>query len=150
MSSSRQAIAGSFETAGSFVTANLDGLDAETASRPAGPGGSHAHWVLGHIVYWRNQLAGMLGGTPIWGAGEHEEFRGVQKGDVPDSLGRDFAGLQGDFAEVSDRLGAALEGCSDESEALGMATFLALHEAYHAGQLAVFRRQAGLAGAVGQ
>lgn len=148
--SERTTIADSFGTTESFIRANLDSLEAKAASEVVAPGASDAHWVLGHIVYWRSQLTGMLGAEPLWAADAYPEFRGVVKGTRPDTLGRDFAELLDDFALVTDRLTSAFAKADDDSEALPTARFLALHEAYHAGQLGVFRRMAGLSGAVGQ
>lgn len=150
MSDRRKIIAESFETVSSFVRANLDGMNADDVTKPSGEGGTNAQWVLGHIVYWRSHVAGMLGGPRLWGEGEHDEFRGTTKGDAPDSLPRTFNQLREDFDAVTEQLMTTLDGASDEAEALEMASFLTLHEAYHAGQLGLFRRIAGLSGAIGK
>ena len=89
--SDRNALSQSFRTVESFIRANLADLTDDHVHETTAPGASDAHWVLGHVVYWRSQLAGMLGGDPLWSADDYPEFRGVEKGDRPESLGRPFA-----------------------------------------------------------
>ena len=143
-------VAGSFAMTRTFIEANLNGMDADAAGLSAGDGGSSAHWVLGHVVYWRNRAVGMLGGEPLWAEGQNEEFRGVDKGDLTGSPGRPFTTLRDDLAAVSERLDAALEGAEPSDEVLQGLSFLATHEAYHSGQFGIFRRLAGLTGAIGK
>ncbi|MEQ9398300.1 MAG: DinB family protein [Longimicrobiales bacterium] len=142
--------AGSFALSKTFIDANLAGMSPDQARLSAGDGGSTAQWVLGHLVYWRSQVVGMLGGTPLWGEGEHEEFRGVERADLSGAPGRTFSELQSDLAQVTRRLDAAFEGAEPSGDLIGTLQFLAAHEAYHAGQLGVFRRLAGLPGAIGK
>lgn len=145
-----RSLAGSFGLTRSFIDANLGGMDAAMAAIPSGEGGGSAHWVLGHIVYWRNEAVGMLGGTPIWSEADAQEFRGVQKGDAPSDLSRSFDQLRADLDTVSDRLVEALESSDADDQLLDTVAFLATHEAYHSGQLGIFRRLAGLKGVIGQ
>ena len=143
-------IAASFGTSTSFLEANLTGLGEESASVSGGAGGSTAHWVLGHVVYWRNQLLVALGAAALWSEDAHPDLRGVERGDLVAPPTRSFAQLLADLERTTGLLDAALRGCDDGAEALQMAAFLASHEAYHAGQLGVLRRVVGLPGGVGQ
>ena len=143
-------LAGAFALSKSFIDANLAGMSPDHARLSAGDGGSTAQWVLGHIVYWRNQAVGMLGGTPLWGDGEHDDLRGVERADLSGEPDRTFPELQSDLAQVTRRLDEAFEGAPLSDDLVGTLQFLAAHEAYHAGQLGVFRRLAGLPGAVGK
>jgi uncharacterized damage-inducible protein DinB len=93
----------------------------------------------------------MLGREPIWDAEAHPELKGVKKGDLPAGVEPDLATLRQALDEVSRRLAAALEGAIEvNEERLGALTFFATHDAYHTGQLGVFRRMAAMPGAIGQ
>lgn len=143
-------IAQSYRQSRKFIDANLQGVEPETARVAVADGGSTFEWVLGHIVYWRNQAVAMLGAAPLWPTDGLSEFRGVDKGDCPDSLPRSLVELTTDLDEVTVRLDRALDDPRPEGDVWDTLTFLALHEAYHAGQLGLLRRAAGLPGGMGR
>lgn len=138
---------------------NLEGMTArDSLVQPPG-GGNCANWILGHLVNVHNELAGVLGVAPVWEAPELERAGPEPIREAEGAL--DWEELVARFAEAEPRLGAALEGLSDEAlaeviptPAFGdtprgvlLATIL-FHQAYHAGQLATARRLAGLPGAI--
>lgn len=150
MSVATDSLKSSFAMLGAMTTANLQDVTPQLAEQRPVEGANNAHWVLGHVVYWRSRMLEMLGGEPVWREGEYREFEGMQKGPPPTELGRGFEDLEADFADAQARTLEAVEAASDlppeTRDGLGS---LVLHEAYHVGQLGLLRRTMGLEGAIG-
>jgi len=130
-----------------LLTQNLEGVDERLAHLRPGEGNAIA-WSLGHIVYWRQAVIGMLGGTPVWGDGEAEGFKGVSR-DRPATIDKGWPELLDAYEESQSRLTQALDaGALPDPDALLGISQLQCHEAYHVGQIAMARRVAGLPGVV--
>lgn len=149
MSVTTDALRSSFAVLDFMTRANLTGVTADSAGiRPADQA-KNALWILGHIVYWRSRILELLGSEPVWGEGTKPEFRGVKLGNPPVAVDRDFDSLLGDLEAARSATDRALEGDVPEEVHADLLS-LALHEAYHVGQLGLLRRSMGLVGAVGE
>lgn len=141
------------------VGANLaDMSESQSLLQPPG-GGNCANWILGHLTAVHNQLARLLGAAPVW-----EDPQLARAGFEP-IVGPEQA-IPWDvmvkrFLESEDRVVSAVEGLGDAEmraavpDPFGGTTargdllaIIGFHQAYHAGQLAMSRRLAGLPGAV--
>jgi hypothetical protein len=131
----------------SLLSKNLDGVtDALAVVRP-GDGNAIA-WSLGHIVYWRQAILGMLGASPVWREGECEGFKGTSRA-LPATIDRGWADLLEAYRESHVRLLEALtDRPAQAAEAVQGLSQLQCHETYHIGQIALARRVAGLPGAI--
>jgi len=123
------------------------------------PAGHTPRWIVGHIAATRNRMAAMLG-VPV-AASPWEGFfaRGTSPADVPADL--DMAEVLASFHTTQAAMAAAWETVTAETLArplgrtmpdgtttvAGGVGFLVWHEAYHLGQLGLFRRLAGKGGA---
>jgi uncharacterized damage-inducible protein DinB len=130
----------------SLLTKNLEGVTEVLATTRPGDGNAIA-WSLGHIVYWRQAILGMLGGRPVWQDGDAEGFKGTSR-DLPATIDKSWAEISEAYRESHDRLLAALAAGDPEPEALKGLTQLQCHETYHVGQIALARRVIGLPGAI--
>jgi uncharacterized damage-inducible protein DinB len=132
--------------------------DEELVRQPAGVP-NHAAWTLGHIIHSCEALAGELGVAP-WLPGDWESRFGY--GSSPTAAVAEYpskAELLAMLAEASGRLREALlamdeaaltEPLPDEevqkllpTKGHAILQIVAGHTAYHAGQLAVWRRAIG-------
>lgn len=135
--------------------------DEEMIMQPSGVP-NHAVWTLGHVIHSCQAIAGELGVRP-WLAEDWESYFGY--GSSPNDvitlphLSKPL--LLASFAEASDRLRTALLA-TDESRLLeplpdakaceilptvghALLQVVSAHTAFHAGQLAVWRRAIGRA-----
>jgi hypothetical protein len=133
----------------------LDGVDDERARRRVGDATNSIAFVAGHLVESRHALAGGLGVPGDSAVADLlRDARGIA--DLPELP--TVAELLLEWDAVSGRLKHAVEAMdaaaldapspqrfpvADESW-LGALAFLAQHEAYHIGQLALLRKHAGL------
>jgi uncharacterized damage-inducible protein DinB len=133
----------------------VDGIDDEAARVRLIDGGSHLHWLLGHLVASRDGLLERLGGQRVWDGATAASFdRGSEPdGPVVATIAEHLARLR----TQQDRIVEALATIGDEALArdAGRMTvgatieFLAWHETYHLGQAMLYRRAAGLASPIG-
>jgi hypothetical protein len=131
----------------SLLTKNLEGVTEALALARPGEGNPIA-WSLGHIVYWRQAVLGMLGGTPLWQEGDAEGFKGTTR-DLPATIDRDWAALLDAYQKSHARLIEALEHDPARATAAWKdASQLQCHETYHIGQIALARRVVGLPGVI--
>ena len=124
-----------------------------------GPGGSSSmNWILGHLIFYRGRITGMLGGTPVWPEGKGATY---SRGSKPDAgTAHPWGELLSDWVATEQALVAAIEAASNETLAEGMANpglpflgphttrahiaaALFSHETYHVGQLGTLRRALG-------
>jgi uncharacterized damage-inducible protein DinB len=141
-----------------FAAANVEAMTHEDSLvQPAA--GNCANWILSHLVYVHNNVMRMLGDDPVWMNDRLAAPQSAPIVDPEDAI--DWNALRDRFLGSRDRCMAAIERASDEllaemvpgptgtpvprAQLLG---FLALHQAYHAGQLGLTRRIAGLDGAI--
>lgn len=139
-----------------FLELNSAGLtDALAARRPA-EGLASAAWILGHLVWTRRHLLGLLGAPPpedpVWAP------YGRRGDGVSGSLA--YSDLLAAFRATDAPLKAALRAVPDwdrptmnpglkvEQPLEQVVAFLLSHESYHLGQIGILRRMLGLAGAI--
>ncbi len=141
------------------VAGNLEGMSARhSLVQPAG-GANCANWILGHLVSVQNGAAELAGAEPVW-----DDPRLRRAGFEPITSARDaidWDEMVDRLMDSEDRLVTAVSRLREEQLAeevpdpFGGTTsrgrllaVIAFHQAYHAGQLALARRAAGLAGAI--
>lgn len=145
-----------------YLTAkrNLEGVDAEASVHQPQPGGNCANWIVGHLVSVHNGVMGLVGESPVW---EHESLAGLDDAPItgPDEA-LDWDEMVASLIGSEDRLLTALDGLTEAqldedgfTDPFGnqvtrgeFLNLLAVHQNYHAGQLGLSRRLAGLAGAI--
>jgi uncharacterized damage-inducible protein DinB len=131
----------------SLLSRNLEGMTEHDALAKPGEGSAIA-WNLGHIVYWRQAVLGMLGGTPLWSEGEAEGFKGTSR-ELPATIDRAWLELLAAYRESHRRLLRALEVSAEPvPDVMKGASQLQGHETYHIGQIALARRVLGLPGVI--
>lgn len=142
-----------------MVEHNVDGMTHEhSLARPAA-GGNCANWILGHVVNVHNGVMEVLGEDPVW---ESEQLAraGFDPIEGPEEA-IEWDTLRDRFLGSRERCLAAVRALTDEALAedlpdpfggttsrAGLLTGLAFHQTYHAGQLGLARRFAGLAGVI--
>jgi uncharacterized damage-inducible protein DinB len=152
-----QALVKIFEMSHMALTRNLDGITHEESLHAPEPGGNSLNWVLGHLLWGRNQIFKLLDKPPVW---EPEKIARYARGSAP--VGPD------DHPESLEEIRAALErtqgplleflrSCSPEDLAkvdekgqslAQRLAMLAFHEGYHGGQAGLLRRLLGHEGAI--
>lgn len=139
---------------------NLAGMSHEDSLVQPTPGGNCANWILGHLTNVQNQMMQLLGEAPVWESPDLERA-GLDPITDPGAA-IDFNTMRDKFLGSAERCIAAIDGLTDEQLAEGgiphpfggettrgaLLALLSFHQAYHAGQLGISRRVAGLAGAV--
>lgn len=145
------------------VQANLDGVSHEDSLRSAAEGGNTINWVLGHMIHTRAAMLSLLGGEPQvgqrYGALYGRRSSPLAPGDdcePLDALRETWRASQAALLEKLEaadeaRLAASVPGLfePEKQEPVGVQlASLVFHESYHAGQLGVIRRNAGLEPAI--
>lgn len=149
-----------FATVYAMVAANTGGMShAESLAQPR-PSGNCANWILAHLIDVHNALMRILDEAPVW---EHDRLTRKTLFDPieGDDQAFDWQTMRERFAESRERCLAATSKLSADGLAqpmtgpfgepttlAGLLGTLAVHQTYHAGQLAVARRVAGLEGVV--
>lgn len=137
---------------------NLDGMNQEhSLAQPAG--GNCANWILGHLTNVQNGVMGLLEEQPVW---ESEQLKraGFDPITAP-SNAIEWNTLRDRFLGSKERCLAAVSRLTDPALAetvphpfggtcsrAELLNVLAFHQTYHAGQLAMARRAAGLEGVI--
>ncbi len=121
---------------------------------------NHAAWTVGHVIYSCQAIAGMLGATP-WLPETWESLFGYGSSprDAAHSAHASKEILMSRFADACDRLRSTLLGTEEgrlraslpgpesagtfATTADALLQIVAAHTAYHAGQLAAWRRAIG-------
>jgi hypothetical protein len=135
---------------------NLAGITEEEAlGQPRG--GNCINWLLGHIVLHRNLMLAELGQPAVW---DDDAQRRYERGSEPIRAAGDdvtpLTELRREFDRAHTLIETALREADPEvltlvgerSSTAQRLQFLALHEAYHVGQIALMRRIAGHTGAI--
>ena len=155
----QDAVAQNFGYTYMVAAANLDGMTHEQSLAQPPSGGNCANWILGHLTNVQNGVMQLAGEKPVW---ESEQLaRASFEPITGSSQAIDWNTMRDRFLGSKDRCLKAISALSDASLAEsvphpfgGMSTraellnTLAFHQAYHAGQLGIARRIAGLEGAV--
>jgi uncharacterized damage-inducible protein DinB len=133
----------------------LDGLTAEQGSTPVVPGGNTIAFLFAHLIDSRHFLLGLLG-SPISNPVQQalaEASSLAEIGELPA-----MPGLRDAWVTVSRQLERRLTTCDrtqldascssrlpgSDGTLEGAIAFLAQHDSYHLGQIAMLRRQHGL------
>lgn len=144
-----------------LVALNTEGMTAEDALVQPRPAGNCANWMLGHLTAAQNGVMWLAREAPVWDLEVLKPGRGQPPVTGPENA-LEWEELRSRFLASEDRCLAALgrltEADLDEAgftDPFGAActrgeflTLLAVHQLYHAGQLGIARRLAGLPGAI--
>ncbi len=138
------------------VDRNTDGITTEQSLVRFTGGSSNLSWLLGHMTASRDACTRLLGAQPLWPL-EHARRYG-RGSEVPEDQAAEPIGtLRQAFHESGQLFRQALEAASEEQlsrpnprnaeeRIIDALFFLVWHDTYHAGQTALYRRQAGLGG----
>jgi uncharacterized damage-inducible protein DinB len=138
---------------------NVGDMTQEQSLSQPSPGGNCANWILGHLTDVQNAAMNLVGENPVW---DSEELKRASYDPITGpARAIDWETMRSRFLESRERCLAAIQNLEDErlgdnvphpfggqtsrAELLAM---LAQHQMYHAGQLAMARRTAGLEGVV--
>lgn len=135
---------------------NSEGLTHEHSLEKLDEGGSNLNWLLGHMTASRDVCTRLLGAEATW---DKDHARKYGRGsEVPETgKAEPLEKLLAAVADSGERLRAALsEATMDQltrpnprnagERVIDAIYFLVWHDTYHAGQTALYRRLAGLAG----
>lgn len=139
---------------------NLDGFGPEDSVVQPSPDGNCANWILGHLIDVHNAAMGLVNESPVW---DSDELARTTEGPITcadEAL--DWSTMVAKLLESEPRFMAALDALSEEqldedgfTDPFGNAVtrgallnLLGVHQSYHAGQLGMSRRLAGLEGAI--
>jgi len=155
----QESIAHQFGLMFRVTASNLERMTPEQSLAQPSPGGNCANWILGHLTNVQNGVMQLVGEKPVW-----ESDQLARAGVEPitaKSNAIEWETMRDRFLGSRERCLKAISTLSDDAlkEQVphpfgGMTTreellyVLAFHQAYHAGQLAMSRRIAGLEGAV--
>ena len=142
------------------IARNVAGLTHADSLAPAAGGGNTANWILGHVVNVHNGVMRVIGAPPVWKSEQLERARFDHPiNEASDAI--DWDTLVERFNESRAACLGALAALSDEaleekmpdpfgrdSTRGGLLGTLAVHQCYHAGQLGMARRAAGLKTAI--
>jgi uncharacterized damage-inducible protein DinB len=155
----QQAIAHQFGLVYRMIEVNVEGMTAEQSLAQPSPGGNCANWIVGHLTNVQNGVMQVIGQTPVWESDQlanagWEPITGQREAIAWDTMRDRMLGSRdrcvaaisslGD-AQMAEQVPHPFGGSTSRAELLSL---LAFHQAYHAGQLGLARRVAGLEGAV--
>lgn len=155
----QQLLAEQFQRFYGVTRVNLaDVTAADSVAQPLG-GGNCLNWILGHLVNVQNGAMALLGIDAVW-QDPQLAWAGFQPITGPDGA-IDWDTMVARFFDSEQRCIEAITALTDDSLAepmpdpfghpstrAGILNLLAFHQAYHAGQLGLARRAAGLPGVV--
>jgi len=138
---------------------NTDGMSHEDSIRQPAPAGNCANWILGHLTDVQNEAMKLLGLDPAW---DSASLQRTADPITTEAEAIDWDAMRRAFLASEERCLAAIEALPPEKldeagypNPLGgemtfgeLLNFLGFHQCYHAGQLGVARRVAGLDGAI--
>jgi uncharacterized damage-inducible protein DinB len=139
---------------------NLEGLTEEASLKQPSPEGNCANWVLAHLLWVQNSIMGLVNESPAWDNDDLERTRHDPVTCAEEAF--DWETMVTKLSESEPRFMAALDALDDDAlddegftDVFGRDTtrggllgLLAFHQNYHAGQVALSRRMAGLPGAI--
>lgn len=155
----QEALAQHFAAFYQVTAANTAGMTHEQSLIQPLPGGNCANWILGHLVRTHNSVMKLLGEAPVWDSDQltragFDPITGATNAIDWDTL-RDrllgskdrclAAAMSQSDAALAESIPNPFGGTATRAEMLHL---LAFHQAYHAGQLAISRRAAGLEGVI--
>lgn len=142
------------------IAMNTDGMSHEDSIRQPSPGGNCANWILGHVTDVQNEVMKLLGEAPAW---DSESLKRTKNPITGAENAIDWDAMRREFLSSEARCLSAIDGLAAEKldepgypHPLGgevtfgeLLNFLAFHQIYHAGQIGLARRLAGLDGVIG-
>lgn len=155
----QQAIAHQFGLVYRMIEVNVEGMTAEQSLAQPSPGGNCANWIVGHLTNVQNDLMKAIGQAPVWESDQlahagWEPITGKGQAIAWDTLRDRILGSRDrcvaaisslSDAQMAEQVPHPFGGTTSRAELLSLVAF---HQAYHAGQLGIARRVAGLEGAV--
>lgn len=153
------AIQAQYRLAYRTIAMNTEGMSHEDSVRQPSPGGNCANWILGHVTAVQNEVMKLLGEAPAW---DSEALDRTERPITSEAEAIDWDAMRKAFLASEKRCLAAIERLTDEKldepgypNPLGgelrfgeLLNFLAFHQCYHAGQIGMARRVAGLEGVI--
>ncbi len=104
------------------------------------------NWILGHMVYIRNTILGLLGLPPLAEEKMRDVYgRGVVQPDMSKAMNLEL--LKKMYLDSQPYIMQGLERVKEEA-ILEQLTFMGFHEAYHLGQIGLLRKMLGKEGAI--
>lgn len=142
------------------IDMNTEGMSHEDSIRQPSPGGNCANWILGHLTDVQNEVLKLLEEEPAW---DSESLERTKSPITTADEAIDWDAMRRAFLASEPRCLAAIDGLPAEKldepgypHPLGgevtfgeLLNFLAFHQVYHAGQIGLARRFAGLDGVIG-
>lgn len=155
----QDSVAKQFDFVYKLIAANTAGMTQEHSLAQPSPGGNCANWVLGHLTNVQNDAMRLVGEKPVW---ENDQLKRAGYDPIEEPAGAiDWETLRDRFLASGERCVKAVSALSEEASAEDvphpfggtcsrgeLLSLLAFHQAYHAGQLAMCRRIAGLEGVI--
>jgi len=154
MDSALRAAASVFQLNQRLVLSCVEGMDDATVQTRLTDNTNHVAFLFAHLVGARRYLLGLLG-VPV-----EDPFPELAKAKSLDDVDRfpSLEAMRSAWDEMGERLSAALESLDeaqlderspqdfpvDDKSFLGGVAFVAQHESYHVGQLAMLRKALGL------
>lgn len=147
--SSTAAHRNAYQVSQHMLLRNLDGITEEQAAERPRPDMNNVIWLVGHVAYWRHELADAAAVPGRNELPDLSRFRGFTWAFPKDTSGwslRAVLALADSGLERVNEGFAAVDdgGAGAFREQVGV---LAVHEAYTVGQVAVLRRFLGFEGA---
>lgn len=141
------------------IAMNTDGMSHEDSIRQPAPAGNCANWIVGHVTAVQNEVMKLLGEAPAW---DSEALARTAAPITSEAEAIDWSAMLEALFAAEERCLAAIDRLSPEKldepgypNPLGgeltfgeLLNFLAFHQCYHAGQIGMSRRLAGLDGAI--
>jgi uncharacterized damage-inducible protein DinB len=142
------------------LTRLLSDVSADESLRQVGPDGKCLNWIVGHIIYARGELLGVLGAEPDWFKSLMAVYGEKGVGTFTIETASPLSDLQSLrdqslelLSQTLTKIGAALSAPCDELPHVSQGGTVAdrvgsyvCHEAYHAGQIGLMRRLLGKPG----
>ena len=160
MMNARDMLVQQFDAIYRIIARNVDGLTHENSLTPAAGGGNTANWILGHVVNVQNGAMQLIGAPPVWKSDQLERARfdhpirdageAIDWGTLVERFNASHAPCLAAIAALSEE--SLAEKMPDpfgrDSTRAGILGVLVVHQSYHAGQLGMARRAAGLKAAI--
>ena len=141
------------------IAMNTEGMSHEDSIRQPTPAGNCANWIVGHVTAVQNEVMKLLGEAPAW------DSEALDRTAQPITTGAeaiDWVVMRDALLGAEERCLAAIDRLAPEKldepgypNPLGgeltfgqLLNFLGFHQCYHAGQIGLARRLAGLDGVI--
>lgn len=148
-----------YEFAYRTIAMNTEGMSQDDSLRQPVGGGNCANWILGHVIDVHNDVMQLLGEAPVW---DSDALRRTERPITSEADAIDWETMRRELFASEARCLAALDRIQPESlDEPGhqgpfggeltrgeLLNFLAFHMVYHAGQIGLARRLAGLPGVI--